>query len=111
MYHVFTIATDGTVTKEEQKKAPDLAQLQKAVGGYIETIPYVTTFEHDGITYKRGTACANEEGLLKGHAENPIATKLYRDALVKHCGMTLGQCAFYGIVGPAVFYATVPKGR
>lgn len=65
-YHVLEIKTDGTIIKTVQREKPGYEQQRKAVGGYIETIPYFTKMTHEGIEYKRGTAFANEEGQLKG---------------------------------------------
>ena len=54
-------------------KQPELAWLQEQVGGWIETVPYFTKFR-DG---KRGTAYANEEGIIKGMPFNRVATEVY----------------------------------
>lgn len=66
------IKTDGTVEELDQKKAPDLKQLQSIVGGYIELVP--------GLKYEGDEAYmyVNEEGKLKGLPINYKATELFQ---------------------------------
>lgn len=97
MYDVTIIKTDGTQTTVRQPKAPTLEQLQKAVGGWIETVPYFTKFEGRG----RGRAYANEEGLLKALPLNREATTAWRA-----CAPTVASL----LVGDVIFYNKVPKG-
>lgn len=78
-YNIFVIYASGAVEHSMQNEAPKLAQLQKAVGGYIETVPYFTNFTHGGVKYQRGKAFANEEGLLKGLPFNNTATNAWRN--------------------------------
>lgn len=70
LYHVFVIKANGEVTETEQAKAPGLEQLQAAVGGYIETVPYFRKFRG----YARGIAYANENGLMERLPLNSAAT-------------------------------------
>lgn len=77
-YHVLEIKTDGTIIKTVQREKPGYEQQRKAVGGFIETIPYFTKMTHEGIEYKRGTAYANEEGAILGKLENKAAMQAWR---------------------------------
>jgi hypothetical protein len=95
MYNVFIIRVEGSIIHTVQPKAPDLKQLQSAVAGYIETIPYFTKLEVNGVLYKRGRAYANEEGLLKGMPLNVQASK----AWIKNFKYASG------LVGDVIFYA------
>lgn len=79
-YAVFTIHPSGKVDKVLQEKAPKLDQLQAAVQGYIETVPYFTKMTLDGTQYKHCTAYANEEGLLRGMQMNLLASLLWRES-------------------------------
>lgn len=94
-YNVFIIRASGSVEHTTQPKAPKLDQLQQAVGGYIETVPYFTKLEYKGVMYKRGRAYANEEGILKGMLLNANASKVWR-ANFKNAS---------GLVGDVIFYA------
>ena len=69
----FTIDPYGEVVQTVHPKQPDLAWLQEQVDGWIETVPYFTKFQ--GRT--RGTAYANEEGIIKGMPFNRTATEAY----------------------------------
>jgi hypothetical protein len=72
-----------TVTQYD-RKIP-LGELQAAVGGYIETVPYFIDIEHAGGLRKCVVFC-NEEGKLHGLPENPGATALW-DASLKRQGL------------------------
>jgi hypothetical protein len=75
MYHLTTINTDGSIEEREQTKCPDIEQLQEAVGGYVESVPYWQ--KHDG---KRAWVICNEEGKLHGLPVNCTATLMWHDA-------------------------------
>lgn len=77
-YVVLEIKADGRIVKTIQTKKPDYEQQKKAVGGFIETIPYFTKAIHQAVLYQRGTAYANEEGQLKGLPINRNAMALWR---------------------------------
>ena len=77
----FLIAVDGKVTKLDWTK-PNLEQLQKAVGGYVEHV------QLDGRT----ELWVNEEGKLNDLPFNHIATRVWETAY--------GQTDM--IVGPAI---------
>lgn len=77
-YTVYLFKASGTVTKTQQDKKPTYDECVKAVGGYIETIPFFTKYD-DRI---RGTAYANEEGMLKGLPLNKLAIKAWQESLV-----------------------------
>lgn len=100
-YHVLIIKTDGTITKTVQPKAPDYAQQVKAVGGYIQTIPYLTKLCWEGVEYKRGTAFANEEGMLKGMPLNRNAMAFWKLSCPKGDPDRMHLC------GDVIFYAKV----
>lgn len=95
MYNIFILRADGKVEHSTQPKAPKLDQLQTAVGGYIETVPYFSHFKYKGVKYKRGRAYANEEGILKGLAFNTDATRAWK----------LCYAYGYGLVGDIIFFA------
>ena len=61
MYYVTIIQPSGEVTTTHQPAAPDYTQLQSAVGGLIETVPYFDTYKK-----KPCVAFCNEEGKLEG---------------------------------------------
>jgi hypothetical protein len=69
MATITIIQPDGTSTTEERVSSarPGLDELQKAVGGYIESV--------DRFLAEGTVAYANEEGLLVGLDRNPVATK------------------------------------
>lgn len=68
--NAFIVQPDGTVTEAEWgAKKPTLPQLQNAVGGYIEMVPY-------GAKVRQWKMVCNEEGLLIGLPPNQLATAL-----------------------------------
>ena len=69
MATITIIQPDGTKTVTERNSAarPQLEELQKAVGGYIEAV--------DAYLPEGTQAYANEEGLLVGLHQNPEGTK------------------------------------
>lgn len=77
MYKILLYKPDGTIEESHQKNKPDLAQLQSAVGGLIETVPHLIKIgEH-----KRGTAFINEESQLENMPFNPMATMIWLNNL------------------------------
>lgn len=102
-YHVFEIKANGDILKTVQAKKPDYNQQRKAVGGYIETIPYFTKFSHDGTAYNRGTAYANEEGRLHGLAMNLRAMAAWRASFPHGDPNRMTLC------GDVIFYAKVKE--
>jgi hypothetical protein len=72
MHKVTVIHPDGPNTEFEYKKSPDYLELQKHVGGMIQTLPEFTTFKG-----KRCTAYVNENGIAEGLLPNPTARRLW----------------------------------
>jgi hypothetical protein len=66
------IKTNGDIVCTELTSTPNLKMLQKAVGGYIETIPFFEKYEG-----KPCVAFCNEESKLKGLKPNHTATELW----------------------------------
>ena len=68
MATITIIQPDGTTetTERASSERPSLDELQKAVGGYIESV--------DRFLPEGTVAYANEEGLLVGLDRNPTAT-------------------------------------
>lgn len=89
-YQLVTIAVDGTVTREDFAKRPDLKPLQKAVGGYIERIK--VRFEG-----KVREAYANEDGFSLGLGIN------------REAGRISAEFGYQGIVGPIAIIITGVK--
>lgn len=73
-YRLTVLKPDGSRVETFHDKSPGLEVLQKAVGGYIETIPLFTKFEG-----RRCTVYGNEEGKLKEAPFNLPATKLWQN--------------------------------
>lgn len=96
MYTVYIFKANGVVVSGTQPKQPTLAQLQQAVGGYIETVPYFNAYAN----LKRGTCYADEDGILKNKPVNTKATELWRQNAERY-GLTLRQ----NLCGDVVFYA------
>lgn len=76
-----------------------LTPLQKAVGGYIEAVPYFAAFEG-----KRCVAYCNEEGKLKDLAVNAKATEAWweqapvNDILVGDVVVLVGDSEFLAAI-------------
>ena len=79
MYTLTTIQPDGSMTVAQQPTRPTLEQLQAAVGGYVELIPYFDNHQGQGCK-----AYGDEEGKLKGKPLNPEATRLWAEAVRPH---------------------------
>lgn len=96
-YAVFIFRASGAVEKTIQPKKPSYEQLSKAVGGYIENIPYFTRYGD----YKRGMAYANEEGIIHRLPMNHKATRAWQDSVT----FPLSQ----GLAGDVIFYAVTEE--
>lgn len=73
---ITTIAPDGAITIKTYTAEIPLEDLNEAVGGYIESVPFFTTYE--------GRECVvfcNEHGKIKDLPRNEPANKLW-DALL-----------------------------
>jgi hypothetical protein len=89
-----TITVDGSITSRTISKPPLLEELQKIVGGYIETVPYFNTYEGE-----RAVAFCNEKGKLHNLPLNITATALWMrqvqgaiaDALVGNIAIVTGD--------------------
>lgn len=72
-----------------------LEELQTAVGGFIETVPYLSSITIDEIGPHKCVAFCNEEGKLIGLPLNVVATKMWADQLPEHFAL---NDALYGDV-------------
>lgn len=99
MYNVWIMHPDGRVVHTTQPKAPDLKQLQEAVGGYIETIPHWSKIQSGGVWHTRGKGYCNEDGIMKGLRYNKHATTQWRAAVPS------GDPQRMTLLGTVVFYA------
>lgn len=80
--HTITIIkSDGTRGSVTCNSKTQYEALRKAVGGYIETLPYFNKFEG-----KRCVAYCNEEGKLRAMPFNIHAQDLWLEALKKKDG-------------------------
>jgi hypothetical protein len=70
------VRAGGDIERREVTASVPLDDLQKAVGGYIETVPYFETFEGN-----RCVAFRNEEGKLQGLPVNETMTRLWYEAV------------------------------
>jgi hypothetical protein len=76
MNTLYTLLPSGKVEATPLERLPTLEEMQRAVGGYIETVPYLD--QYDG---KPCVAFCNEEGKLKAEPINDRATGLWVQAL------------------------------
>lgn len=81
---IVVISPKNEKTITELERQPNVSVYQKAVGGYIETVPYFDTYEHNGEV-KTCIVFCDEEGKLKGKDYNLPATMLWRLSL-ERCG-------------------------
>ena len=70
------IPADDSLPITTATGAPGLADYQKAVGGYIETVPDIDAYEG-----RPAVLFCNEEGRINGLPLNARATKVWKDAL------------------------------
>jgi hypothetical protein len=73
-----SIPTTSKIT--EFTKNPDSDVFHKAVGGYLELVPYFDTIHWDGELHQCVAFC-DEEGKIKGKEFNITATLLWKLAL------------------------------
>jgi hypothetical protein len=66
------LKVDGSVEEHEIEQAPGLAEMQKAVGGSIELVPYFREYEE-----RPCLAFCNEGGKVIGLPHNKHATQLW----------------------------------
>ena len=74
MKKITIIHIDGHLSISKLDEGNEFDELQKAVGGYIESIPYFELF--NGIPCE---AYCNEEGKLDGLPVNHAATSLWEE--------------------------------
>ena len=78
---MIVLGTDGSIQRRELTGAAGLLpQLRKEVGGYIEVVPYFSTYLDEG-EQKPCIALCNEDGKLNGLAPNALATALWHAQL------------------------------
>jgi hypothetical protein len=97
---MFVIPPSGEIVVTELETVPPIEELQKAVGGYIETVPYFTKYKD-----KQCVAFCNEEGKLKGLPYNSRATNdwgrntpLSDDVLVGPVVILTGDRSFMEVI-------------
>lgn len=66
------LKVDGSVSETDLTSSPSLEQLQAAVGGYIEVVPFFTRYKGQSCV-----AFCNEEGKCNGLPLNKDATMLW----------------------------------
>lgn len=69
--------------------------LQKAVGGYIESVPHFETFDLDDAGGGGVVPCVtycNEEGKLKDLPENWFVTRMWNAALIRAPARRAQRC-------------------
>ena len=71
---LYVIKASGEISETMLTEAPKLESLQKAVGGYIEVVPFFVHFQ--GLDC---IALCNEEGKLIGLPINGSATEAWRN--------------------------------
>ncbi len=98
-----TVKTTGEMT-EQQIDVNDLKALQKAVGGYIEIVPYIDMFEYKGIIRKCIALC-NEEGKLRDLPLNLTATRIWYGSMANKGEPTTDDC----LVGDVAFVFGSPE--
>ena len=79
MVTMVVIGTSGSIM-ERQVAIDNLSAFQKAVGGYIEIVPYCDLFEYKGTIHKCIALC-DEEGKVKAKPFNKKATLLWNKGL------------------------------
>jgi hypothetical protein len=100
--YLITVNVDGKINTKEITEIPNLEQLQNAVEGYIEVIPYFTKYQG-----KKCLALCNEHGKIKGLPANRTAQKLWEIAFGNPIKLDhlVGPIAI--LVGPAEFLEEV----
>ena len=80
-FMVVLTALDATHVSEHAVP-PGLDALQKAVGGYIETVPLFETFSMHGSEPHRCVAFCNEDGKANNLLVNKAATRAWDRAMI-----------------------------
>lgn len=96
-YVLITIGASGTHRKLVQSSKPTLDQMQKAVGGYIETVPCFTRLSWPlNTVYTRGAAYCNEYGKISDPpmSLNRAATLAWRQCIGRTTDMLVGDVLF-----------------
>ena len=86
---MLVIGHDASVERTDLTGPPDLAALQKAVGGWLEKVPYFNSIEYDGAVHRCAALC-NEEGKLDRPTplpRNPAATDYWAQAMKRDHGV------------------------
>jgi NADH:ubiquinone oxidoreductase subunit D len=73
---ILTITVEGVVTRQEATSPHILSEIEKAVGGFIEGVPYFDQLRMNGATIKCAAFC-NEHGKLEGMPVNAAAQSLW----------------------------------
>lgn len=115
-----TVIAPGAAPVETHYTAePPLEDLQKAVGGYIEIVPYWNTMPvfGSGGARMRCIVFCNEHGKNDGLPFNTLATRLWRDAIRAefHTDRTPGDDYLAGpvaiLTGDEEFFAAMTSDR
>lgn len=77
---IFGAGTGASITVHPLSAPPPLNELQAAVGGYIEPVPYFSSIEWDGKIQPCAVFC-NEDGKNRQLQRNAYATALWSVAL------------------------------
>jgi hypothetical protein len=104
-YVILTMFAEGGVTKKVQGRAPKLDQLQTAVKGPIETIPYFTWIDTPIGGYTCGVAYCNENSKLyspRPPLNHYATTAWWRSAGAELPDMILGDAVFIARTDEAV---------
>lgn len=82
---MYIIRPDGTGSSRDLTEAPDYTELQTAVDGFIELVPFFTIFKNEECV-----AFCNEEGKIFNLEVNESATALWAESMNRQ-GMPLGD--------------------
>lgn len=85
------LPTDGSPARVEDCDAGDLAVLQALVGGYIQTVPFVSDDEPAAVL-----VCNEDGAYLPGCLPNPAATTLADGRVLMPSGGMVGAVAIFG---------------
>ena len=97
---MLTIPAQGPLTRENLSAPPDLAKLQKIVGGYIQAVPYLRSFVDDDGKAVRCVALCNQNGKRKKLPINTRANHIWTAAMVRETGGTVGADVLVGNIVP-----------
>ena len=95
-YVILTMYAEGGVKKKVQAKSPNLDQLQQAVGGPIERLPYFTRIDTPIGEYARGVAYCNEDGKMCSPPmpQNQYATLSWWRSAEQRLDIIVGDAVF-----------------